>query len=116
MPAIQLNFKPDCFDEYEEAEVWMAFVVKGEEKPYAYAGAYIHGDVFRIYWKIQNGFTIAQAKDLKKNVVPQMRKFAETAGCKTSRVITTVSEDVDFMKMVKFMGYSKFRLIAEQDV
>lgn len=115
MPAYKVNKKPDCFNGQDKALVWLVFVAKGEKSPYAHAGCYIHEDVLRVYWKI-SGFTIAQAKDLRKSVLPQMREVARKMGCRAIRVITTAPEDVDFMKMVKFMKFDTFRLVAEQAV
>ncbi|MBI9078311.1 MAG: hypothetical protein JEY79_01065 [Pseudodesulfovibrio sp.] len=90
-------------EEYE----WLEFVSPDGEV-YAVCGLAFRGPDFEeawLYWRIVR-FSVAALRELRKVDVPKLKDYCRGRGASVAFVATDDPADVDFQKMVGFMGFT----------
>ena len=98
---VGIEYVPGTAPEYQ----WFAFEVDGQ--PYAYAGLWKQpgAPVAWMLWRIV-GLSVKACKDLRREVVPAIRAMMLADGITHVKCATDDEHDVDFDKMVRFMGFT----------
>lgn len=113
MPIVRLYEQPEILKGHEYGPgVYEWFVFRTEDgEEYAHVGlCFDHPQEAWMYWRILKP-SLEAWKDLKRVVCPELRRYCKSRGKSFVVVRTSDDADVNFDKMVGFMGFDKRRVV-----